>query len=434
MAACREWLRSQLPDSICGASFCNWIRNELHKTLNLQKSIEVSESTAVRWMHILGMSYKQYKRGVYNDGHERPDVVAYRESFLQRMHQYGKRMPRYDGDSMENVINPDLHETERPLILVTHDESCFSSYVGRTTIWMDENHNVLRPKGDGRSIMVSAFLCECHGLLQLPPELALRDPETPKEAFVIIKPGKNSDGYWTNSDLVQQIENRVIPIFKILHPGANALFMFDNSQNHHALAPDALNAKVLPLKDNGANVKPQRSGWFLNFEGEVQTQSMTNSHGEPLGLRSILTGRGLWDCTLSLQAARELLSQQPDFKAQKEWLQEVLTKHEGFLVDFYPKFHCEFNFIEMFWGACKSFTRRNCSYSFKDLQLIVPLSLQNVELTSIRRFARKCYRYMDAYRLRDGKGNSLTAQQIEFAVKQYKRHRKIPVRIIEDLE
>ena len=32
-------------------------------------------------------------------------------------------------------------------------------------IWMDEDRNVLRPKGSGRSIMVSEFLCECHGLM-----------------------------------------------------------------------------------------------------------------------------------------------------------------------------------------------------------------------------------------------------------------------------
>ena len=85
--------------------------------------------------------------------------------------------------------------------------------------------------------------------------------------MVIIKPRKNSDGYWKNSDLIDQIENSVIPIFKILHPEADALLMFDNSQNHHALSPDALNAKVLPLKDNGANVKPQRSGWFIDSDG-----------------------------------------------------------------------------------------------------------------------------------------------------------------------
>lgn len=44
----------------------------------------------------------------------------------------------------------------------------------------------------------------------------------------------------------------------IFHPETDALFMFDNSQNHHALALYALKSKVLTLKDNGANAKPQR--------------------------------------------------------------------------------------------------------------------------------------------------------------------------------
>jgi hypothetical protein len=428
MRACRQWLRTQRPDSVCAASFTNWIKAELHKKLNLTNAIQVSERTSVRWLHELGMSYSDYKPGAYCDGHEREDVVQYRNLFLERMQVYEKRMPNYVGDNMETVILPDLSATERNLILVTHDESCFSSYDGRTTIWMDQDRKVLRPKGDGRSIMVSAFLCECHGLLQLPPELAKEHPNVPSEAFVIIQPGKNNDGYWKNSDLVNQVESRVIPIFKILHPQSDALLMFDNSQNHHALPPNALNAKILPKKDNGTNIKPQRPGWFIN--GEIQTQEMVNHLGQPKGLVSILKERGLWDHTLSVDGARKLLSQQPDFQQQKEWLAEVVGKHDGFLIDFYPKFHCEFNFIEMYWAACKTFTRRNCTYSFKDLQSVVPVALQNVDLARIRRFAVKCYRYMDAYRLKDDKGSSLTARQIEFAVKKYKSHRRFPMRCV----
>ena len=87
---------------------------------------------------------------------------------------------------------------------------------------------------------------------------------------------------------------------------------------------------------------------------------MNNLVRERLGLKSILIERGLWKFKLSLQEAPQLLSQQPDFKEQKEWLQEIITKHEGFLVEFFPRFHCEFDFIEMFCDVCRSF-RRNLS-------------------------------------------------------------------------
>jgi transposase len=42
---------------------------------------------------------------------------------------------------------------------------------------------------------------------------------------------------------------------------------------------------------------------------------------------------------------------------QKSKLQEVIEKR-GHLCDFYPKFHCELNFIERYWGAAK-YTYRN---------------------------------------------------------------------------
>ena len=87
------------------------------------------------------------------------------------MSHYEKRMIQYVGDFMETSILPELENGERTLILVTHDESCFDSNEGRSYCWLDENNRQIRPKGNGRSVMVSAFLCECHGLLKLDEQL-----------------------------------------------------------------------------------------------------------------------------------------------------------------------------------------------------------------------------------------------------------------------
>jgi hypothetical protein len=46
---------------------------------------EISEITAYRWMLRLGWVYGKNKKG-YCDGHERPDVIEYREKvFCPRM-------------------------------------------------------------------------------------------------------------------------------------------------------------------------------------------------------------------------------------------------------------------------------------------------------------------------------------------------------------
>ena len=43
---------------------------------------------------------------------------------------------------------------------------------------------------------------------------------------------------------------------------------------------------------------------------------------------------------------------QPDFVNQKSELEEYIV-FRGHICDFYPKFHCELNFIEQYWGAAK---------------------------------------------------------------------------------
>ena len=86
--------------------------------------------------------------------------------------------------------------------------------------------------------------------------------------------------------------------------------------------------------------------------------------------------------------ARRIISLQPDFLAQRSELETIIEK-AGHKCIFYPKFHCELNFIEMYWGATKKYTREHCDYTWSGLQKTVPEALDSIPLIQIRRFARK---------------------------------------------
>jgi hypothetical protein len=85
---------------------------------------------------------------------------------------------------METAILPELPAGSKVLILVTHDESRFGSNDGRNFCWIDENNRQIRPKGNVRSVMVSAFLYECHGVLKLIPDLQAKHPDIPANSTV----------------------------------------------------------------------------------------------------------------------------------------------------------------------------------------------------------------------------------------------------------
>jgi hypothetical protein len=169
--------------------------------------------------------------------------------------------------------------------------------------------------------------------------------------------------------------------------------------------------------------------------------------GEPKGIKQVLMERGLFNPALRLDCDncqkklkddpdrdlrsdccyRRVLASQPDFLQQLPGIEEVVAAAGHYCI-FYPKFHCELNYIEMYWAAAKRYAREHCSYNAEGLRRIVPLALDSVSLVSIRRFARKSWRYMDAYR------HGLSGYLAEFAVKKYRSHRRIPAKSLEEWE
>ena len=162
-------------------------------------------------------------------------------------------------------------------------------------------------------------------------------------------PGKNRDGWWTNADLVQQLEE-VMSLFEAIHPDCELLFCFDNSQNHHARKPNALWVHNMNLNDGGKHLRA------TTWNGVPQ--SLQYDDGKQKGIRTILTERQLWVPGLKLMCqpcrqhdppddnltccARRVLSDCPDFQEDCCWLEETLKARNHKLI-FFPKIRFEGN-------------------------------------------------------------------------------------------
>ena len=165
----------------------------------------------------------------------------------------------------------------------------------RPIIWAPLGELPLRKKGQGKSIMVSEFLLETIGRLKLTDELAASYPDISKDARRYLRPGKNEEGWWTAEHLLNQVIDSAIPIFNILYPNAIAVFAFDNSTNHGAMAKDGLNVFNMNLNPGGK--KPCMHETYYGPNKTSQSMVFPYNHpkypNQPKGMKQILIERGL---------------------------------------------------------------------------------------------------------------------------------------------
>lgn len=288
-----------------------------------------------------------------------------------------------------------------------------------------------------------------------------------RDARVVFKAGKNRDGYFDADDLLAQVD-RAIDIFEDRTNGfAMGLFLFDNAPTHQKRASDALSARKMPKNPNngwthhkgGPRMRPTT---LVN--GQVQEFYFPDDHpqypGYFKGMEQIIRERALWPQSSNLLAqcenfkceagrtdccCRRLLFTQPDFVNQRSQLEEFVTSR-GHICDFYPKYHCELNFIEQYWGAVKfryrGFGTRPSNVD--EMEKRVLECLDDIPILQIRRFvtllnsakqahiesryANRSARYIDAY------SKGLTGADAIWANRKYRGHRTLPANILSEIK
>jgi hypothetical protein len=146
---------------------------------------------------------------------------------------------------------------------------------------------------------------------------------------------------------------------------------------------------------------------------------------------------------------RRILFNQPDFTGVKSHLEEFITVRSH-LCDFYPKFHCELNYIEQYWGAIKLLYRSGPRIKkMEDMEKQVAACLDDISLVQIQRyyfwrffhdfswiwpkfalhrFSNRSAHFIDAYR------KGLNGPQTVWANRKYHGHWMLPNNIMDNLK
>ena len=307
--------------------------------IGVRKRKAVVASTVRRWLRKQGLNWRDVKKGVYVDGHERQDVVGYREGFIKRLEELWPYIVEFEDDG--TIVNKAYPEgcivggrDRQPIILVTHDKSTFSSNDGRRQAWTGPSRQFLRPKGRGQGIMVSDFLLPwCRLSTESLTEEERSDTQLPLYATKYLEYGK-AEGYWDGKGRMAHVIEVALPMLRKIYSGYQFLFLFDNSSNHGTYADDALRVQSMSLKPGGLGQKLLRPGYMHGDPTQVQAMTYSTIDSdtgaeirEAKGMKIVLQQRGLWKDGLSMHCPKNLCYNCKLYQRCKEY--KAGTKCEG---------------------------------------------------------------------------------------------------------
>ncbi|CAG8840027.1 46460_t:CDS:2, partial [Gigaspora margarita] len=136
---------------------------------------------------------------------------------------------------------------------------------------------------------------------------------------------------------IKQLE-RAIDILEIALPDTIFVFEFDNSSSHGAFAKDVLIASKMSYGGKQSKLRPGR---FSDSTLQAMNRQLRGKY----------------------------------IKCSKDEDEIMHTR-----------------------GAIKRYSRSYCDYTFKGLKKTVPEAFDSMDIITIRKFARKAWRYMDGYR------------------------------------
>jgi hypothetical protein len=159
-------------------------------------------------------------------------------------------------------------------------------------------------------------------------------------------------------------------------PRANWTPFKDGPRMRHGVNPQTKESQDFYFPDD----HPTMPGWFKGMEQIIQERDLWPETGLRAECPSFKCPEDQTNC-----CCRRLLFNQADFISQKSQLEELIVSR-GHICDFYPKYHCELNFIEQYWGASKlRFRLAGRASTINQLVQNVKASLDDVPLDQIRR-------------------------------------------------
>lgn len=314
--------------------FCEWVNEELlpNETLAPGFPRKIHWETARQWMHKMGFEVLSKKKGTFVDGHEREDVVTYRNKFLRRLVALGFLNPTNAPSKSaiaalpSDLVCPPKDVLEKTVVFF-HDESTFQSNEDQPTFWGTKGTHIMRPKGRGAGIMVSDFIDEIkNGFLALTQEEYDRakqtNPDIWMHARVLLEYGEAKEGYWVADKFMEQVE-KCVEIAEVKYPlskGWRHVWIFDHSSCHGAMAEDSLDVNKMNVNPGGKQ-RVMRDGFW---NGKVQ--KMNFSLGIPKGLRAVLEERGISTKKMNADEMRKVLGSHPDFRDEKSRVERFMAE------------------------------------------------------------------------------------------------------------